>query len=96
VVLVGTALDAQGASGITSRDACLIIAISDVGTRVVLFDPGVNMLHIKGDRFAHAGDLGLQCRDGGIWLQFSGALLFSTLFCLLLLLLLCGGEGVGA
>ena len=64
-MLVGTAFDAKRTVGITSRDARFVIAILDVGTRIIFFDPGVNMLHVESDRFPHAGDLGVQRGDGG-------------------------------
>lgn len=60
-VLIGIAFDTQGAIGITSRDVRFVIAISGGDTRIVFFDPGVNILvlDVESDRLTQASNPGL-------------------------------------
>lgn len=57
LLLVGAAFHAEAAIRIAFRHAGLVVAIFDVGTLIVLLDPGLNMLHIESDGFTQAGDL---------------------------------------
>lgn len=55
--LVGAALDAQFAVRIASQAFGFVIAFGDVGSLVVLFHPGIDVLHIEGDNLAETRDL---------------------------------------
>jgi hypothetical protein len=59
LLLIGAALDTQLAVGVAAGLPRFVRAVFDVLARVVLFDPGVAMLDIEGDRFAQVRDFGL-------------------------------------
>ncbi len=64
LLLIGGAFDAQRAVGITDGNARFVVAIGDGGTRIVLLDPGLEVLHVEGDGLAQARDLLDQRADG--------------------------------
>ncbi len=65
LLLVGGAFDAQLASGVPCGLLIFLEALFDLGTRVVLFDVGINVGDIEGHRFAQARDFLAQGLDGG-------------------------------
>ena len=56
MLLIATLLDAQPTIGIAFRDVVDIERACDVDARIVLADPGIDVLDIKGDGFAQARD----------------------------------------
>ena len=65
LLLVGGAFDAQRAIGVACELLIFLEALFDVGTRVVLFDVGVDVGDIEGHGFAQARDFLTQSLDGG-------------------------------
>ncbi len=62
--LVGAALDAQRVIGVTGEHLGLVVALRHVHARIILFDPRVDVLDIKGDHLAQTRDLVNQRLDG--------------------------------
>lgn len=63
--LVLAAPHAQLIVRIANRNARFVIAICDVGTPVVFFHPGVDVLDIEGDDLTQSRDLFFERNNGG-------------------------------
>ena len=65
--LIGRAFDAKRAIGVACDGTCFVVAVTDVGTSVVFFDPSVDVLDIKGNGFAQTRNFGMQsAQDVGV------------------------------
>ena len=66
MLLVGRAFDAQLAVRITGKNLGFVIALFDISTLVVLFDPAIDVLHVEGHNLTESRDLCFEIAHGGM------------------------------